>query len=224
MPQDKYDTDAFHDITHEALSDARIGDTDAPIAAVDAAHEAHEAVLDMLAVSATIENRLADLKDQRIHMTRDGHDLLKREAIEEAKSVAADTQRTFDRAYRTAEAEVLRSALPRFESEGRESLARQEFLLALGDAQGNDVASRVLGLARSGSPEVQAVLGTPFARTALIARGAANIDRVLVDAQKAVAHTGATPEALRARDALGRLGKLSGAQAAASRAFNYSLG
>jgi hypothetical protein len=175
-----------------------------------------------LATAKALEEKLATLAENRVFVPKEGYEQLRSEAIAEAQGLAETAQRNFERNFAEAKEALTVSAIPRLESDSREGLARDEFRVALGDAQGNDVGSRLFGLARHGSAEVQAILGTSYARTELISRGTANVDRLLADARLIVAAEAQTPEAVKAREGLDRLGKLGAAQAAAASAFRHS--
>jgi len=216
-------TDQFHDLAAESLSESFISDSSTPIEAVDAYHEARDAVLDTLATADALSDKLAEIDANKVYLQREGYEQLRREAIDGAKELAKQAQRTYERSKAVAESALLKSALPRLESDSREGLARQELLIALGDSQGGDASSRLLGIAKSGSTEVQAVLGTDFARTVLIGRGSANVDKTLQAARRVVAESAQTPEAVKARDNIARLDKLARAQAAAAAALRHSL-
>ncbi len=211
----------FSGLANTSLREAAI--TDGTVAVTDAHRDAVDSVQDSLTVGHALDQKLAGLDANRIHLTKASYEEKRRTAINDATELSGQAARRYTRAAEAAETALLDSSLPKLPSDGRELLARQELEVALGKAQGPDVGSRVLGLANSGSPEVQAALGTPYARTALIARQVPNVDRILRDAKRVVATAGTTPEAQKASDGLAKMGVLGGAQAAALAAVRHSL-
>jgi hypothetical protein len=216
-------TPQFVEMAEASLAEARLPeDAGLPVVVRDALRDATDAVRDGLQVASGLEASLAELADRKLEMTKPHYDKVRAETIEAAKIRAQVAQRRYAEASEAAESAALDAALPKLATD-REFLARQEFEVALGGASGAEVSSRVLGLARHGSPEVQSVLNTSFARTSLIARSAPNIDKVLRAAKQIVVENGATPEATRARVALDKLGKLGPAQGAAGAALRVAL-
>jgi hypothetical protein len=214
-------TDRFGGLAQESLAEASLHD--ASVEALDSHSDAFNAVQDTLAVTSALEEKLAELSENKVYLPQAGYDKLRREAIEEAKALTGQAQRRFTQSYQAAESAILDSALAKLSTD-REALARSELQVAVGDATGPEAKSRILGVAKSGSAEAQAVLGTPFAKTYLISKGVSNVDRLLADARKIIARTGASPEAQRAAAGLDRLAKLGGAQAAAQAAFRHAFG
>lgn len=215
-------TAVFHDIAGQALSEATI-DTNAPVQVQDAWNDASAAIRDILTLATDVESKLSELNGQKDLIPRTGLERLQSEAREAASTLKKDAERRYAQAVTAAEDALLTSALPKLTSDSREALARQELEVALGDATGAEVKARILGIANSGSPEVQAILATPFARTVLIARGVAGVDDILKTARQYVAHSGSTPEAVKATERLEKLEALSGAAMAAASAFHHSL-
>jgi hypothetical protein len=215
--------ETFVALTDRELGEAKIGDV--PEEARVAFTEATEQVGRVKALATTYDEKLDSLSQVRRQggVTEAGYS----HQLADTRQVAVDMHRQAERAFERATARtedlLMTAALPTITSDGRESLARQEFDTALGDARGSDVGPRVLGIASNGSPEVQAVLGTPYARTKLIAAGAGSVDRILRDARRAVAYSVDTPEAVSARSGLEALGKLTGAMSGAQGAFRTAL-
>jgi hypothetical protein len=145
------------------------------------------------------------------------------QARDAASSQAAAELRAANAAIDKAEASLLRSALPQLASDSREQLARHELDTGLGDAQGGQAVQRIMAMAQHGSPEVQAVLNTSYARTALIARSVANVDRVLSDSAHIAAMTGKSLEAQAARLGLEQLTSLRKARDTAAMALSQTL-
>lgn len=223
MPTIDNPVEHFSNMTAETLQEATLRDGQVSIDAVDASRDAHAGINDLLKVAGDLQSTLATLDEQKPLMVRNLYDQKRAEAIDAANRLSLEAQQRVQRAATQAEDAVLTGALPKLASDSREALARQELDLALGDVRGSAVSGRVLGIAKSGSAEVQGVLATPYARTALIARGVSDVDRVLRDAKVAVAHSGTTPEALKAADGLARLGKLTQASAMAAAAVRHAL-
>jgi len=222
MPRITNPVEYFSGLAAEHMAESVL-DESYPVPVGDAHREAVGAVQDTQAVATALEGKLQKLADDKVHMTAEGYNLLRRQAITEAQDLASEAARRYARYSEAAESALLDSSLPAIASDSRESLARQELQVALGDAKGPDASLRILGIAKSGSPEVQAVLGTPYARTVLIASGVANVDRVLTDARKVVAQLGTSPEAQKAAAGLAKVGKLGGAQASAMAAFRAAM-
>ena len=217
-------TERFHEIAKQQLGASTITDGMASAPAVDAYEEAAVSVSALLALAEETEKQL-DYWDQQQRegmVPMSGAANKRREATETAKALASTAQRQFQQSIAAAEDALLDSALPKLASDSREALARQELEIALGNATGPNAKARVLGIAKSGSPEAQAVLATPFARTVLIARNVEGVDGILRDARKVIAHSESTPEAVKAAEGLGRLKALSAAATAAGRAFHYA--
>lgn len=212
----------FDGLATKYLAESHISDGEAPIEAVDSYRDASANVQAIQRVATDLDAKLAKLDEERPLMTITAHKHYREQAIEAAKTQVEVAQRSFSQAQEAAEAHLLDSALPKLSSDSREALARQELEVAIGDASGNAVAARVLGIAKTGSPEVQAALGTPYARTLLIARGTEGVDRILREAQVVVAETGTTPEAVKARAARERLDDLGAARTAALSAFRHA--
>lgn len=212
-------SDRFRDLASKALTASRLADGEVPPAAVDAYGDAQEAVLAITSAAMQLEEKKADLAKKRDLLPKEGAARLRREANQEAQAVAGEATQAFTKAMGQVEDALLQSALPTLKSDNREALARQELEVALGDAQGADAASRLLGVAKSGSAEAQAVLGTPFARTALIARSVPNVDEKLRSARTVVAETSGSPEAVSAREGLEKVQNLR----ASCQAMNASL-
>jgi hypothetical protein len=217
-------TQKFASIATEALAASTI--TDAPTEVVDAVEDAATGVSAILALSEAAEERIGHWDEQQRQglVPKAGADNQRREATENAQALKREAERHFTTGIEKAEAAILASGLPTVASDAREGLARQELDVALGSAQGPDAASRLLGLASSGSPEVQAVLNTPYARTALIARGVEGVDAKLTAARKVIVQSASTEEAQKALGNLERLGALNSSFIAASRAFHHALG
>jgi hypothetical protein len=215
--------ETFVALTDRELGEANIGDV--PAEAKTAYAEAVEQVGRVKALATAYDEKLDDLSLVRRQggVTEAGYS----HQLGETRQVAVDMHRQAERAFERATARtedlLMTAALPKIESDGRESLARQEFDTAVGDVRGSDVGPRVLAIAESGSPEAKAVLGTPYARTKLIAAGAGSVDRILRDARRVVAYSVDTPEAVSARSGLEALGKLTGAMSGAQGAFRTAL-
>lgn len=207
----------YADITTTKLGEASLG-SDAPPAVADHFADAESGVRDALAVAQNTHQKLAELDSQADLVPHAGLVRLRAEAREAAETLGQVAQRRYENAVAAAESALIDSAQPKLASDTREALARQELELALGDASGPEVAGRILGLAKSGSPEVQAILATPYARTALIARRAEGVDKTLAAARRVVAVSSTSPEALKAQAGLAKLDALKGAASAAIQA------
>ena len=220
-PVERFDAIATKSLVASTLSDGHV-----PVEAADSYRDAASAVREILEASASLEGKLRDIAAQHASgfLTKQARDAYTREAIEAGQALHDDAKRRIDRGVEAAEQLILTSALPKIASDSREALARDELNVALGDATGPGAASRLLQLATTGSPEVQAVLNTPYARTALVARQVPNVDRLLRDIKVTVAHSGSTPESVKASEALEKLSNLPNAQVAASRAFHFASG
>lgn len=212
----------FQSMSNSYLAESTLDDS-YPVTVTDSVQAAAGAASDLNSVAGALRDKLATLAESKIHQTAAGYSTLRREAIEEAQALAERAKNRYLHTSEAAEAAILSSALPSLKSDSREALARQELDLALGSSESGNASSRVLGLAASGSPEVQACLATHYARTALIARGVSDVDRTLTAAKKVVVHQGTTPEALKSKAALDRLGKLGAGMAAAQAAMRHAL-
>jgi hypothetical protein len=205
-------------ITH--LAEGRVDrDTNAQVrAAADAAATSCNAVL---AITDTAKSKFAEIAEQESRglLPKAGADTLRREASEQAQEIAHQAHREFEAAQSDALDLAVQSALPTVALE-REVLARQEFSLAIGDAQGPEAQARALGLLQGGSDEAKAVLlSTSFGRQALISKGVRNVDSFLSEAKQTVASQDLAVGAV-----LAKLDKLGTSFQACGKALAYTLG
>ncbi len=213
-------TEQFHDLANKFLGESAIGQASTPVA--DAYEDAAGAVKALLETAELAETKLTEHHAKRDLIPVEGWHRQRREFLADADDLGKSAQRNFKQARAQAEAAILQEAFPKVGTD-REALARQEYLHAVGKAEGDRVPARLVGLAKNGSPEVQAVLGTSFAKTDLLARGVANVDNVLTDARRVAAATGSTPEGVKASESLAKLATLDKAVTAANSAFSHSL-
>lgn len=207
-------------ITVKNLAEGRLGsDADPEVKA--AADVAASSANSLLAVADGAKAKLAEIahREQRGELPKAGADTLRSEVRTEAESLSREAERQFTAAHKDAQELAVSSALPKV-AQDRELLARQEMSLALGDAQGPEVASRVYGLAQGGSDEAVAVLvNSSFGRQALISKGVSNVDELLTQARQVVAEkneaTGGT---------LASLEKLETAFQAGTRVVDFTMG
>jgi hypothetical protein len=207
-------------IAVQGLADGRMADDPNPEVR-EAANVAASTANALLAIADTTKAKMDEIavREQRGELPKAGADTLRREVREETEVLTNEAERTFHAAHEDAQDLLLDSFLPQVDQE-RELLARQEFMLALGDAQGPDVVARVLGLAEHGSAEAVAVLvNSSYGRQALISKGVSNVDEILETARKSVASW--NPEL---EPAMAKLDNLDKAYQAASRVVAFSLG
>jgi hypothetical protein len=219
------DSATFHEIAGRALEASSLSDRQAPPEVVDAYLEATKGVHSLLAIAEASEEKLGYWNQQGREglVPLAGVNNKRGEIRDEARSLSREAHRHFAQSCAKAEEAILASALPKLASDSREALARSELNLALGDAQGSAANARLLGVAKSGSPEVQAVLASPYARTVLIARGVEGVDARLKEAKRIVAHSGSTEASTKAVETLERLKALKAAAIAADSAVNHAL-
>jgi hypothetical protein len=207
-------------IAVQGLAEGRMADDPNPEvrAAADVAASSANA---LLAIADTAKAKMDEIavREQRGELPKAGAETLRREVREETEALTNEADRTFHAAHEDAKDMLIDSFLPEVDQE-RELLARQEFMLALGDGSGPDVVPRVLGLAEHGSAEAVAVLvNSTYGRQALISKGVRNVDEVLETARTSVAS--ANPEL---EPALAKLDNLDKAFQAGGRVVAFSLG
>lgn len=212
-------TDKMHSISAEALRASSLG-PDAPAEAEERADAAREAVQATLAVASAAEETLAHWQKQANEglVPAQGAALKRGEAQATAQELARTSLREFDRAYDEAREAVIAGAIPKVTTE-REHLARQEFSLALGDAQGAEAVHRLFGLCQGGSDEARAVVNTSFARQALLSKAVPDVDKALSDARRLLVEASDGP----AKSQLEKLEALEGARLAATKALDHAI-
>jgi hypothetical protein len=188
----------------------------------DAYADATRAVRDLVAAGDQRDRDLAELEAKRDLLPQAGYGRLRAELEAEGRAREADADARWNRSTAALRESLEADALPTFEPE-RESLARDELALLLGDARGPAAAGAALGIARSGSREALAVmLRSPFGRSLLEARGlrGRELEQTLSSARTIAAERtldeGATERERAAAAALKRLGEFSSVRGAAS--------
>lgn len=136
----------------------------------DAAGDFRAAFSDVIASGRKLEADAAELRKKRDLLPAAGFQRLKGEAINSAAELSAEADRRAGRAIETLRERLTDAAQPRLDP-ARESLARQELALALGEATGDHAAGRAITLAQTGSRECVAVINSDFGATLLQARG-----------------------------------------------------
>jgi hypothetical protein len=195
--------------------------TDAlPQSVRDAAGDYRVAISDVVAAARQLEADTQELNAKRDLIPGPGWQRLRQEAVSEAQSRGVEADRRAAAALRRLEDSVAEAALPRIK-DGRESLARDEFALALGNAAGNAAAERALRIAEHGSREAAAVLFSEFGQTVLTARGVDGRDLAeTLRAARSIAAASATSRGSTRRElvagaALTKIPKLAAARGAA---------
>lgn len=206
-------------ITVRNLAEGRLHDGDPQVRA--AADAAATSTNSLLAIADTAKGKLSEIahREQRGELPKAGADTLRREVAQEAQTLSREAQVQYEAAHKDATELAVSTALPKVD-QNREILARQEMSLALGDAQGPDVVTRVFGLAQGGSEEAVAVLvNSSFGRQSLISKGVSDVDEILSKARRIVATKNGDTEAT-----LAKLAKLDTAFQAGTKVVNFSLG
>jgi hypothetical protein len=188
----------------------------------DAFRDATTAVRDVVAAGDQLDRDLAELDAKRDLLPQAGYSRLRREAEAEGRAREAEADARWRRSVAALRESLEQDAMPTFSPE-RESLARQELTMLVGDAQGQSAAAAALTVARSASREALAVLlRSPFGRSLLEARGlrGRELDEVLASARTVAAERaleeGASERERAAAAALRRLGEFASARGAAS--------
>lgn len=204
----------------QATSELALRDRDHPQGVRDAAGDFAAAIGDTIAAGRQLQADLRELRAKADLMPEHGALRLRAEAIEAAKATAADADNRAKRALESLEEALTDAALPRFDP-ARETLARQELGLALGNATPANMAGVLNSVILHGSREAAAAIFTGFGKTLIGSRGLdpRQLDEALKSARKMAAETaadrGETTRELIASKALAGLGKLGAVRAAA---------
>lgn len=206
-------------ITVKNLAEGRVQDADPQVKA--AADACASSTNSLLAIADTAKGKMDEIahREQRGELPRAGADTLRREVQQEAQSLSREAQRQYEASHKDATELAVTTALPHVVQE-RESLSRQEMMLALGDAQGPDVVSRFFGVINGGSDEAKAVLlNSSFGRQALISKGVKDVDELLAKGKLVAAEQDETVAVT-----LEKLEKLNTAFQAGTKVVDFSLG
>lgn len=172
----EFSTKAGQSIAAAAIPDS----AGLPVQAQDAVRDASEAIGEVLDAGKQVAKDIADLEERQNLIPKAGLDQLTREARQEAKDRVAKAQRRYEQSVQALESSLADHSLGKLPASeaGRVRNAREHILLAVGDAQGGDMASRIMGLTRStDDPDVKAALNSGWLDSLAIAKGA-QVDRL----------------------------------------------
>jgi hypothetical protein len=201
-----------------ASNELALGSPDLPQSVRDAHSDYRTAISDVISAGRQAERDLTELHEKRDLIPVQGLNRLRQEAVSEAQERAAEADRRAERALERLKTELTAAALPTLDP-AREALARDELLVALGDARENRAVARALDIAKSGSTEAVAALFSSYGTATLKARGVADPERALAPvrtvAASVAAERGKTMRELIAGAAVTRVGKLAAARGSA---------
>lgn len=190
----------------------------------DAVSDFRAAIDDQLGAADQLAQDTAELQGRRDLLPNAGYQRLRRDAHAEAQQTVLGADRRASDALDRLRLALTDASQPEVKP-GRESLARQELALAIGDASGQEAASRALQVAEHGSREAAAVLGSSFGGTLLQSRGLTGqsftdtISGVRAVVAKVAAKSGGTPRELLAGKLLGAVDGLGAARGASGAYF-----
>lgn len=159
------------------VNELELNSRDLPLEVHNAVADAVSPIKDTIDVGRLYESQRADiLKDADLRPAA-GTQRLLREAKARAEAIATQADRDGERAIEVLRERLTDAAQPTMDW-SRESLARQELLIAFEGAKGAGAESVARKIAMYGSREAAAALITPFGRTLLAARGVKNLDSI----------------------------------------------
>lgn len=184
----------------------------------DAAADFKAAIGDVLDAASSLDTDIADLRGKADLYPVHGFQRLQRERVDIAQQTLNGADHRADVALRALHEAATEASMPQIPA-GRESLAREEFAAAIGEATGSKAAIRLLDIVSRGSREAAAVAFSSFGQTVLEARGLSGRDFTeAMESARAVAANAAleAPQdaaqlvAAKIRQDTGRLGAVKG--------------